>query len=63
MSSARAGSRTLWQIPVDGGEPSPLTTGAGEDDQPDLTADGRQIAYTNVRNTWDLRVQGPGERR
>ena len=51
VSSARAGSRTLWQIPVHGGEPSPLTTGAGEDDQPELAADGRQVAYTNVRNS------------
>jgi serine/threonine protein kinase len=57
VSSARAGSRTLWQIPVRGGEPSPLTTGAGEDDQPELSADGRQVAYTNVRNSWDLRVR------
>jgi Tol biopolymer transport system component len=57
VSSARAGSRTLWQIPADGGEPVPLTTGAGEDDQPDLMADGRQLAYTNLRNSWELRVR------
>ena len=57
VSSARAGSRTLWLIPADGGEPSPLTTGAGDDDQPEISADGRQLAYTNVRNTWDLRVK------
>ena len=57
VSSARAGSRTLWQLPIDGREPSPVTTGAGEDDQPDLTSDGRALAYTNVRNTWSLRVR------
>ena len=57
FSSARAGSRTLWQIPVDGGEPVPLTTGAGEDDQPDISADGRHLSYTNVRNSWELRVR------
>jgi serine/threonine protein kinase len=57
FSSARAGSRTLWQIPSRGGEPTPLTVGAGEDDQPDISSDGRQLAYTNLRNSWDLRIR------
>jgi serine/threonine-protein kinase len=57
VSSARAGSRTLWQIAIDGGAPTALTTGAGEDDQPELSRDGRHLVYTNVRNTWDLRVR------
>jgi Tol biopolymer transport system component len=57
FSSARAGSRTLWQIPARGGDPVPVTSGGGEDDQPDISADGRLLAYTNVRNTWELRVR------
>lgn len=57
VSSARAGSRTLWQVPARGGEPRPLTVGAGEDDQPDISSDGRQLAYTNLRNSWDLRIR------
>ena len=57
FSSARAGSRTLWQIPATGGEPTPLTVGAGDDDQPEVAADGQQIAYSNVRHKWDLRVR------
>ena len=57
LSSARAGSRTLWQVPARGGEPKPLTVGAGEDDQPDISSDGRQLAYTNLRNSWDLRIR------
>ncbi len=54
FSSARAGSRTLWQVRATGGQPMPLTTGAGEDDQPAISGIGRQLAYTNVRNTWEL---------
>ena len=57
FSSARAGSRTLWQVRRGRGEPVALTTGAGQDDQPDISADGRRLAYTNVRNAWDLRVR------
>jgi eukaryotic-like serine/threonine-protein kinase len=60
FSSARGGSRTLWQISAHGGEPVPLTTGAGEDDQPDISNDGKQLAYTNVHNTWELRVKSIG---
>jgi hypothetical protein len=34
-----------------------LTTGAGEDDQPEVAADGRHLAYTNTRSYWELRVR------
>ena len=59
VSSARAGSRTLWQILASGGEPEPLTTGAGEDDAPDLFADGTRLVFTNVRNSWRLVLAEP----
>lgn len=54
FSSARGGSRTLWQVPAAGAEPEPLTTGAGEDDEPDLARDGRRLVYSNVRKSWTL---------
>jgi serine/threonine protein kinase len=54
FSSARGGSRTLWQVPAAGGEPEPLTTGAGEDDEPDLARDGQRLVYSNVRRRWTL---------
>ncbi|MGI9234276.1 MAG: winged helix-turn-helix domain-containing protein, partial [Woeseiaceae bacterium] len=34
ISSQRSGSKTLWKVPVDGGEPVPVTIGAGDDDSP-----------------------------
>lgn len=56
FSSARAGSRTLWQVPARGGTPVALTTGAGDDDEPELSRDGTRLLYTNVRNSWGLMV-------
>jgi Tol biopolymer transport system component len=56
FSSARGGSRTLWQVRAEGGEPAPLTSGSGEDDHPELSRDGRLLLYTNVRKTWNLKV-------
>lgn len=59
FSSARAGARSLWQLPTAGGEPQPLTTGAGDDDWPAISADGSRIVFTNVRNSWELRIKDP----
>jgi eukaryotic-like serine/threonine-protein kinase len=63
--SKRAGSRTLWRVPVRGGSSMPVTTGAGEDADPAVTADGRRIIYTNQHNSSSLVVQDlrTGERR
>ena len=55
FSSARAGSRTLWQVSAAGGQPEALTKGSGEDDEPELSRDGRQLLYSNVRNSWELK--------
>jgi TolB protein len=65
FSSARGGSRTLWQVRAEGGAPAPLTSGSGEDDHPELSRDGRLLLYTNVRKTWSLQVSGeaPGSER
>ncbi|MEO5895097.1 MAG: protein kinase, partial [Vicinamibacterales bacterium] len=59
FSSARAGSRTLWKMPAAGGTPEPLTTGAGEDDEPELSRDGKRLLYSNVRNSWEMIVGDP----
>ena len=56
FSSARAGSRTLWQMSAAGGSPEPLTTGAGEDDEPELSRDRHLLLYSNVRNSWELTI-------
>ncbi len=44
-------------MPARGGEPTPLTTGAGEDNWPAISADGSRLVFTNVRNSWDLRLR------
>lgn len=56
VSSARAGSLTLWRVPVSGGTPMALTTGAGEDLDPVVSFDGRRVFFTNVKRTWSLVV-------
>jgi len=54
ISSARSGGRTLWRIAIDGGEPAPVTTGAGEDREPAVSRDGRSLIYTNERLSYVL---------
>ena len=54
FSSARSGGRTLWRIPIDGGEPVPVTTGAGEDREPAVSRDRRSLIYTNERMSYVL---------
>src|SRR5215831_13267565 len=40
-----------------GGTPQPVTTGAGEDTNPELSRDGKSLIYTNSRVYWTLTVQ------
>ena len=47
-SSNRAGTINLWLIPVEGGQPTRLTTGAGPDEAPSVSTDGT-IAFVNSR--------------
>jgi serine/threonine protein kinase len=54
VSSGRAGSQTLWRVPTSGGEAEPLTTGAGEDLEPELSTDGRTLVYGNARNSYAI---------
>ncbi len=66
VSSSRAGSQTLWRVPVDGGTPEPLTTGAGEDVEPALSADGARSSTatraTRTRSWSSTRGREPSAR-
>jgi TolB protein len=55
--SNRAGSWNLWTVPVDGGDPQPLTTGRGEDRFPAFSPDGAHLAFASRRSgNWDIWV-------
>jgi Tol biopolymer transport system component len=64
-SSARRGGLTLWRFPTGGGEPWPVTTGAGQDIDADVSRDGRRLVYTNARSSHRLLWMDPrtGEQR
>jgi Tol biopolymer transport system component len=58
FSSGRSGARTLWRVAIDGGEPVALTTGAGSDDEPTLSADGGRLVYAHYRDEFAVRALG-----
>jgi Tol biopolymer transport system component/DNA-binding winged helix-turn-helix (wHTH) protein len=60
FSSTLGGSRTIWRVDVATQTREPVSTGAGEDDEPELSADGRRLVYTNMRREFELVVMGPG---
>jgi Tol biopolymer transport system component len=43
--SDRGGALNLWRVPIDGGEPERITSGAGRDLTPAVSPDGRYIAF------------------
>lgn len=47
--SSRAGYNHLWTVPVEGGEPSPVTTGAFVDYDPAWSPDGRRLIFVSSR--------------
>jgi Tol biopolymer transport system component len=57
--SSRNGSQTLWRIPPQGGTPEPVTSGAGQDRDPDISRDGTRLVYSNFRVTRALIVHDP----
>jgi Tol biopolymer transport system component len=59
ISSLRAGSRTLWKVPVNGGQPEPVLVSAGEDTEPEISRDGQHLIYTNTRNQLFLTITDP----
>jgi Tol biopolymer transport system component len=58
--SDRSGSMNLWRVPIDEGsgkalgEPEPITTPAAYLAHPNLSADGKRIAYTSVLITANI---------
>jgi dipeptidyl aminopeptidase/acylaminoacyl peptidase len=47
--SSRAGYNHIWTVPVEGGEPSPVTTGEFVDYDPVWSPDGRRIVFVSSR--------------
>lgn len=39
----------IWTVPLDGGPPRPLTAGTGLDDDPQVSPDGRRVAFLSDR--------------
>ena len=54
ISSQRSGSKTLWRVPVDGGEPVPVLIGAGVDDNPAVHED--QLIYSSRQDRFTVCV-------
>ena len=46
-ASDRGGSLNLWRIPIRGGLPERITSGAGRDIHPHVSPDGRRIVFVN----------------
>jgi hypothetical protein len=40
---------TLWRIPPSGGSPEPVLVSAGEDTDPEISRDGKNLIYTHSR--------------
>ena len=57
LRSSRAGSANLWRVPIAGGTPDRLTSGAGEDLDPVVSPGGRTVLFANVKRTWEVTVQ------
>jgi Tol biopolymer transport system component/DNA-binding winged helix-turn-helix (wHTH) protein len=57
--SKRGGALTLWSVPAKGGTPQPLTTGLGDDQHPDVAANGKQLLYTTTRFEAQFIVSDP----
>ena len=58
-SSQRGGSRTLWAVDVDDRTASALLVGSGDDDFPDISADGKHVIYVNSRERYTLLASDP----
>jgi serine/threonine protein kinase/Tol biopolymer transport system component len=59
FSSERGGSMTLWKVPVAAGKPEPVLFSAGEDTDPEVSRDGRNLIYTNTRTTRTVVITDP----
>ena len=63
FASHRRGSRTLWKVTVASESIEPQTTGAGSDDEPEISLDGRQLIYTNYKDRHAIALWDPSSGR
>jgi Tol biopolymer transport system component len=49
FDSDRGGRQAIYRVPLAGGEPEPLSAGAGDDFMPSWSPDGQEIAYYGFR--------------
>ena len=61
VASNRGGATNLWRLPLDGGAPTPLTSGPGPDTLPSVAVDG-SIAFMNSVWRYTVRVFDLGTR-
>jgi len=54
-ASDRSGNEDIWRQPVLGGQPEQITTDPAGDFAPDLSPDGRELAFHSLRNGPDNR--------
>lgn len=58
-STLRGGSRTLWRVDVADNSTRAMLTGSGDDDFPDISADGRRLIYSNSRERFTIMLTDP----
>ena len=59
VSSTRSGQANLWRVPLDGTEPTALTSGVGDDTRPVVSLDGKWVVYAHQDTTWQLVSSDP----
>ncbi|MBP1596988.1 MAG: serine/threonine protein kinase [Acidobacteria bacterium] len=61
--SQRSGIADLWRISPSGGNPEHLFGATGENSDPEISADGRKLAFSNTRNQYVLTILDPASGR
>lgn len=54
FASSRMGTLNVWKIAQSGGEPEQITAGQGDDAQLDVSANGKQIVFSNFHTNINL---------
>jgi Tol biopolymer transport system component/tRNA A-37 threonylcarbamoyl transferase component Bud32 len=52
--SDRGGAMNLWRVPILGGTPERITSGPGRDLAPDVSSDGKRIAFVSSPQAYSL---------
>ena len=59
FASERNGVSALWRVPITGGKPLLVFSATGDDRDPDVSQDGRQIVFANTRIQFVLTLLDP----